>query len=46
MVVIPVKEAVSQLKNNILKVYVILGLTRNPILLLNVTALDAGSGPA
>jgi hypothetical protein len=40
----PAFEAVAQFQSNILQVYVIPGLTRNPVVFLNVTPLDAGSG--
>ncbi|MEE4263504.1 MAG: hypothetical protein V2I56_12490 [Desulfobacteraceae bacterium] len=40
----PASEAVSQFQSNILQVYVIPGLTRNPAVFLSFTPLDAGSG--
>jgi hypothetical protein len=33
-------------KDSYIAVFVIPGLTRNPVLLQSITALDAGSGPA
>jgi hypothetical protein len=41
---IPACETVSQIQSNILQVYVIPGLTRNPVVFLSVTTRDAGSG--
>jgi hypothetical protein len=41
---IPAQEAVSQFQSSLLRVYVIPGLTRNPVVFLSVTTLDAGSG--
>jgi hypothetical protein len=41
---IPAEEAVSKFQSSLLQVYIIPGLTRNPVVFLSVTALDAGSG--